>query len=156
MDYIVLGILQARKLEWVACPFSRGSSCPRNWIGVSGIAGGIFTSCDTREALHIIFIYLFIYLSVHSSFLPSFPLSLPPCGSDGKESACSAGDQGSVPKLRRSPGEGNGHLLHYSCLENSMDRGAYRKKWDTAEQLTLLLFFISKEDLVLPLIKMKL
>ena len=156
MDYIVLGILQARKLEWVACPFSRGSSWPRNWIGVSGIAGGFFTSWDTREALYIIFIYLFIYLSIHSSFLPSFPPSLPLCGSDGKESSCNAGDQGSVPKLRRSPGKGNGHLLHYSCLENSMDRGAYHKKWDTAEQLTFLLFFILKDDLVLPLTKMKL
>ena len=45
-------------------------------------------------------------------------------GSEGKESACSAGDLGSVPELRRSLGEGNGYLLQYSCLENSMDRGA--------------------------------
>ena len=45
---------------------------------------------------------------------------------DGKESACSAGDQGSVPGLGRSPGEGNGNLLQYSCLEKSMDRGAWR------------------------------
>ena len=43
---------------------------------------------------------------------------------DGKESACSAGDQGSIPGLGRSPGEGNGNLLQYSCLEKSMDRGA--------------------------------
>ena len=45
---------------------------------------------------------------------------------DGKESACSAGDQGSIPGLGRSPGEGNGNLLQYSCLEKSMDRGAWR------------------------------
>ena len=38
-----------RILEWVACPFSRGSSWPRNWTGVSGIAGGFFTSWATRE-----------------------------------------------------------------------------------------------------------
>ena len=44
--------------------------------------------------------------------------------SDSKESACNAGDQGSVPGLGRSPGEGNGNLFQYSCLENSMDRGA--------------------------------
>ena len=49
-------------------------------------------------------------------------------GSDGKESACNAGDQGSIPGLGRSPGGGNGNLLQYFCLENSMDRGA----WQTA------------------------
>ena len=44
MDYIVHGILQARILEWVAFPFSRGSSQPRNRTGVSCIAGGFFTN----------------------------------------------------------------------------------------------------------------
>ena len=46
-----------------------------------------------------------------------------------KESACSAGDTGDmgpIPGLGRSPGEGNGNLFQYSCLENSKDRGAYR------------------------------
>ena len=45
-----------------------------------------------------------------------------PGGSDGKQTACTAGDTGSVPGLGRSPGEGNGKPLQYSCLENSMDR----------------------------------
>ena len=44
--------------------------------------------------------------------------------SDGKESACSVGDPGSVPGPGRFPGEGNGNPLQYSCLENLMDRGA--------------------------------
>ena len=44
-----------------------------------------------------------------------------PGGSDGKESACNAGDQGSVPGLGRSPVEGKGYPLQYSGLENSMD-----------------------------------
>ena len=44
-----------------------------------------------------------------------------PCGSAGKESACNAGDLGSIPGLGRSPGEGKGYLLQYSGLENSMD-----------------------------------
>ena len=44
------GILQARKLEWVAVPFSRESSQPRDWTQVSHIAGGFFTSWATREA----------------------------------------------------------------------------------------------------------
>ena len=48
-----------------------------------------------------------------------------PGGSDGKESAYNAGDPGSVPGLRRSPGEGNGNPLQHSCLENPMDRGAW-------------------------------
>ena len=45
--------------------------------------------------------------------------------SDGKESACNAGDPGSIPGLGRSPGEGNGNPLQYYCLENPMDRGAW-------------------------------
>ena len=45
-------------------------------------------------------------------------------GSAGKDSACSAGDLGSVAGLGRSSGEGNGNPLQYSCLENSMDREA--------------------------------
>ena len=49
-----------------------------------------------------------------------------PGGSDAKESACRAGDPGSNPWLGRSLGEGNGHPLQYSCLENPMHRGAWR------------------------------
>ena len=46
-------------------------------------------------------------------------------GSDGKESACNAGDTGVIPGSGISPREGNGNPLQYSCLENSMDRGAW-------------------------------
>ena len=49
-----------------------------------------------------------------------------PGGSDSKESACSAGDLVSTPESGRSPGEGSGNPLQYSCLGNSMDRGAWR------------------------------
>jgi len=49
-----------------------------------------------------------------------------PCSSVGKESACNAGDLGLIPGLGRSPGEGNGNPLKYSCLENPMDKGAWR------------------------------
>ena len=52
-------------------------------------------------------IYIYIYIS-----------------SVSKESACSAGDPGSIPGSGRSPGEGNGNPPQYSCLENPMDRGA--------------------------------
>ena len=49
-----------------------------------------------------------------------------PGGSDGKDSACSAGDPGLIPGWGRSPGGGNGYSLHYSCLENSVDRGPWQ------------------------------
>ena len=48
-----------------------------------------------------------------------------PGSSVGKEPACNAGDPGLIPRLGRSPGEGNGSPLQYSCLENPMDRGAW-------------------------------
>ena len=49
---------------------------------------------------------------------------------DSKASAYNVGDSGSIPELGRSPGEGNGNPLQYSCLENPMDRGA----WQSAVQ----------------------
>ena len=72
-------------------------------------------------------------------YTPGFPSD-----SDGKESACNARDPGSIPGLGRSSGEGNGNPLQYSCLENSMDRGAWRptvygqKELDISEQLKIL------------------
>ena len=48
-------------------------------------------------------------------------------GSDGKKSACNAGDPGLILGSERSPGEGNGYPLQYSYLKNSTDRGAWRK-----------------------------
>ena len=48
-----------------------------------------------------------------------------PGGSGGKASACNVGDPGSIPGSGRSPGEGNGNPLQYSCLENPMDREAW-------------------------------
>ena len=49
-----------------------------------------------------------------------------PCGSANKEYACNVGDQGLIPGLGRSLGGGHGYPLQYSCLENSMDRGAWQ------------------------------
>ena len=65
----------------------------------------------------------------------------------GKESACNAGDLGSIPGLGRSPGEGNGNALQYSCLENPMDRGAWQATVHgvarVRHDLVLSFFFLS-------------
>ena len=50
---------------------------------------------------------------------------MPPNGSDNQESACNAGDPGSIPGSGGSPGEGNGHPLQDSCLDNPLDRGPW-------------------------------
>ena len=65
------------------------------------------------------FLFLLLLLSSPHTWI-SFP-----GGSDGKESACNAGDPGLIPEWGRSPGEGSGYALQYSCLENSMDKVAW-------------------------------
>ena len=69
-----------------------------------------------------------------------FPLLLLQCPLFDKDSACNVEDPGSIPRLRRSPGEGNGNLRPYSCLDNSMDNPRSCKELDTTEQLTFSLF----------------
>ena len=56
-----------------------------------------------------------------------------PGGSDGKKSTCEAGDLGSIPGSGRSPGEGNGNPVQYSCLEHPMDKGT---QWATVRGVT--------------------
>ena len=123
-NYTIHGILQARKLEWVAFPFSRGSSQTRSRTQVSLIAGGFFTSWATREA--------------HK---PTRKATTDfPGGWDGKVSAYSAGDLGSIPELGRSPGEGNGNPLQYSILKipwteepgRPQSMGLQRHNWATS------------------------
>ena len=64
---------------------------------------------------------------INSRFFPILLLSSCfPGSSGGKESACNAGDPGLIPGSGRSPGEGNGNPLQYSCLENSTDRGVWQ------------------------------
>ena len=67
-----------------------------------------------------------------------------PGDSDSKESACNAGDSASIPGSGRSPGEGNGYQLKYSCLENYKNRGAWwaivhgvAKSWTRLSDFTL-------------------
>ena len=73
-------------------------------------------------------------------FMTQFNTQGFPCGSAGKESACNAGDLGLIPGLGRSPGEGKGHPLQYSGLENSMDWIVHGvAESDMTEQLSLSL-----------------
>ena len=74
--------------------------------------------------LTILYFQMFQAEIQESSLISDTPCPIPG-GSEGKESACSAGYLGSVLELGRSPGEGNDNPLQYSCLENSMDRGAW-------------------------------
>ena len=126
----VHGISQAKILEWVAMPSSRGPFRPRDQTQVSCIAGRVFTIWDNKEALGT-----WIYIKLVSSAViftlsivlagtlatTFFSCHLAFCGSAGKESTCNVGDLGSIPGLGRSPGEGKGYPLQYSGLENSMD-----------------------------------
>ena len=79
-------------------------------------------SIDVHAHTHILIIY--IYITCISCF---------PGGSEGKESTYNAGGSGLIPQLGRSPREGNGNPLQYSCLENPMDRGAW---WATIHGIT--------------------
>ena len=94
----VHGILQARIFEWVAMPSSGEIFPTQDGTHVS------YNSCISRQVLF-------------KGFL---------CGSAGKESACSAGEPGSIPGSARTPREGNGNPFYYFCLENPMHRGAWQ------------------------------
>ena len=83
--------------------------CPRNTAALEAL-----TNISEESLVHFFLNSLWVLTS-------GFP-----GGSVSKESACNAGDRGSVPGLGRSPREGNGNPLQYSCLENPMDRGAWR------------------------------
>ena len=125
MDYTARGILQARILELVAIPFSSGSS-QQYWNIIHPLKRtnySVFTGrCDH---CHNQFDERFSSpRSIFRILLSRYQL---PRWLSGKESACNAresGDMCSVPGLGRSPREGNGNSLQYTCLENSMERGA--------------------------------
>ena len=135
----VHGILQARILEWVAMPSSRGSSWARNWTSVSCITGRFFTHWATWEihakstnprlnmcssdTLLPFFVHVTFPLFHTSSLTPIQLLYLTrflrtcltwffsfPGGSVGKEPACNAGDLGLIPGLGRSPGGRHSNL----------------------------------------------
>ena len=103
--------------------------------------------------MYFIYVYTYPVWLESPKYLPFFLLKTAILiwgfsgGSNSKESAFIVGHPDLIPGSRRSPGEGNGYLLQYSCLETSIDRGAWwatvhglAKEPDMTEQLTLLLF----------------
>ena len=122
--FSVHGILQARTLEWVAIAFSERLVQLQTKVNPGSGRSPGEGNC-----------YQFQWSWGFSG------------GSDGKESACNARDQGLIPGSGRSLGEGNGYPLQYSCLENSLNRGAWwsavpgsPKESYTAEGLTTNFF----------------
>ena len=107
----VYGIIQARIMEWVAFPFSSGSSQFWDQTQVSCIGWQILYGRDTSAlGTHLVLFFT----------LPRKGGASPYTFQEGDE-----GDVSSVPGSGRSPGEGNGSPLQYSCLGNPMDRGAW-------------------------------
>ena len=85
-----------------------------------------FLSSSSLSAIRVVSsLYLRLLMLLLAISIPACASSSFPGGSDGKASACNAGDPGSIPGLGRSPGEGNGNPLQHSCLENPMDGGAW-------------------------------
>ena len=112
MDHTDHVILQARILEWVAVPFYRGSSQPKDRTQVSCITGRFFTSWATREAKGV-------WGAYENAFQVLLEVKNPPANAGDTR------DMASVLGLGRSPGGGHGNPLQYSCLENPLDRGAW-------------------------------
>ena len=105
--------------KWQPTPvFLHGESHgPRSLVG--------YSPWGRKESDFTLMVLNTIYMLMNPKFISLFQIYTSfPGGSDGKASACNSGDLGSIPGLRRSPGEGNGNPLQYSCLENPMDRGA--------------------------------
>ena len=125
----VHGILQARILEWVAISSCRGSSGARDQTHLLSCKRILYplSHLGSPNTSHLK--YLSLALTKKKKKKSGFP-----GGASLKEPACQCSirdirepirDMGSIPGLGRSPGEGNGNPLQYSCLESPMDRGAW-------------------------------
>ena len=125
--------------SWASLP----SSTPSHHSGLSSLHPT--ANFHWPSILHMVNVYVSMLL--FQLFHPFLPLCFPG-GSDGKASTCNAGDLGLIPGSGRSPGEGNGNPPQYSCLENSMDWGAWKatvhgvtKSWTRLRDFTFFRFF---------------
>ena len=108
----------SRQEDWSRLPFSSPRDLPDSGIkpAFPAIAGGFFTTEAPGQPIYVISGLLFV-----------FPLYWGlPYSSESKEFACNPGDLGSIARSGRYPGDENGNPLQYSCLENSIDGGAWR------------------------------
>ena len=128
----VPGILQARTLEWVSLSFSNAWKWKvkvKSLIHVRLLAIPWTAAYQVPPSMGFSRQQYWSRVPLPSPLLRVMEdkcmLGFHGC-SDGKESACNAGDSGSISGSGRSLGEGNGNPLQYSCLENSMDRGAWQ------------------------------
>ena len=106
---------QFLQVVWDRCP-----------IYVLGLCFSSFTSILPSSRRLSFLPWVFSALLLNISWLYVLEFKGFPVGSDGKESACSAADLCLISGLGRSPGKGNGNPLQYSCLENSLNRGAWQ------------------------------
>ena len=122
MGSSVHGILQARILEWITIPFSR-ENFPTLNLGLLHCRQNLYylNHSGSPNELRLV-----------AKIKPLMQAQVFPGGSEVKASASNARDLGSIPGSGRSPGEGNGNPLQYSCLENPMDRRAW---WATVHRV---------------------
>ena len=104
---------------------SAAFSTARLYFSLTGTANSVPSAFHLPKKLFLFSpVFIFVGFCLYFS-IPKLVQGLP-CSSDGKESACNAGDPGLIPGSARSSGEGNGTPLQYSCLENPMDREPWR------------------------------
>ena len=116
-----------------ACASSEGPlAAGSEWTKVGRQDGGRHGGSRqlTPRKVHLFFLIKKIFSYYYFIGLPRW--------FSGKESACNAGDTGSIPRLGRSPGGGNDNPLQYSCLKNSMDRGTWQEVHRIAKSQTRL------------------
>ena len=123
-----------------ALPLYKGEPCHHEFIGCGCLFNKKNIKCKCRHPLTLVFRPEYIrsgqsekehpsqagMLISEQIIFPSLSSTLSSCSSDSEESACNTGDLGFIPGSGRSPGEGHGNPLQRSCLENPMDRGAWR------------------------------
>ena len=123
-------------MEWwmVGCPFEESVTASSRSQYLAGLGQVSPEGCECPECTYLLLCLPKLRFMNQEVEMEMALLTVGfPGGSDSKESACNAGDPGSIPGLGRSSGEGNHYPLQYSCLENPMGRGAW---WATVHRVT--------------------